>query len=346
MTTLIRTDASLRIGTGHVMRCLVLAKQKSKINKENCEGNILFLCRKRPGNMIDFIRSQGFPVIELSSVKEDDFSIGGNMEEEIETIASLSKDSFLKNQTLPNLVIDHHGIGIEYEKKVRPFVKQILVIDDLEDRPHDCDILLNQNYSTNTNRYEGLLPKHCQKLLGPKYALLREEFYQTRKILQESYYTKEFDKKKVLLFFGGTDPENYTERALRILMKCGDFEPQVVVGKNHPAIQGLEKILSKIPNSSLFVQTPFMHKILSSVSWFLGSGGSITWERMYLGVSGIVLSIAENQKKIVSELAKDGFHIETNLETLEGYILKMDWTALERMNWKCWEYTKSHGKYV
>jgi UDP-2,4-diacetamido-2,4,6-trideoxy-beta-L-altropyranose hydrolase len=316
---------------------LVLAQRKSG-DRERTSKNVIFLCRKRPGDLINFIREKGYEVIELPETTIDDFTIGGSIEEEVEVIASLSQRHADRDNDLPDLVIDHYGIGWEYERAVRPFVNQIMVIDDLENRPHDCDILLDQNYSSKRYRYKELVPSHCEILLGPQHALLRPEFKETRHRLSSLKESKRFDPEQVLVFFGGSDPDNYTERALKILIQTGRYKPEVVIGTQHPARENIVELLKEIPGSKLHVQTPYMNEILERVSWYLGAGGSITWERMYLGVSGLVISIAENQKNIVSELSRDGFHIETNLSDLGTCILELDWARLEGMNQKCWEY--------
>ncbi|MCH9055130.1 UDP-2,4-diacetamido-2,4,6-trideoxy-beta-L-altropyranose hydrolase [Synechococcus sp. PCC 6716] len=323
MLILFRVDSATMIGIGHLMRCLTLADALRR-RGATCE----FICRNHPHNSIDLVRQQGFRVYELPQAAEptapDDLGVGA-IADAIDTCQIIERCP-----TIPDwLIVDHYGIDREWELKLRPYVKRIFAIDDLANRPHDCDVLLDQNYTHHWDRYEGLVPENCCLLLGPEYALLRPEFLAARqKIEAEGRPT--FDPRKVLVFFGGTDPHNYTGQALNILKEIGDFAPEVVIGQQNPHRLEIASQMRAFTDGHLHIQTNTMAQIMCRCSWYLGSGGSVTWERMCLGLSGIVVITALNQSIFSSSLSQDNLQIvveELSLTAIkdayENYILKI-----------------------
>ena len=195
MTIFFRVDSSIQIGTGHVMRCLTLADElKLK------SANVSFICSEGPGNLINHIGQNGYKAYCLPSgiTREDD--------------RKLSEDILANHAVKPDwLIIDHYNIDTAYESPLRKFAKGIMVIDDLANRRHSCDLLLDQNYSKNTKRYHGLVPQSCIQLIGPKYAILRPQFRKVREQLKE----KNGSVARILVFIGGADPTKETCKLLR-----------------------------------------------------------------------------------------------------------------------------------
>lgn len=297
-----RVDSSLRIGSGHVMRCLTLADEL-----RSAGADCFFFCRPRPGDVVELIRKKRYPVFYFQGATDDTYSLGGASEEEVNVIARKVEENRRPGKK-PSLVIDHYGIDQSYESTVKPCFESLMVIDDLANRPHDCDILLDQNYSLRTDRYRSLVPEACRQLLGPEYAMLRPEFRYNRRKLELNGRNR-FDPEKVMVFFGGTDPDNYTGRTLMRLKEIGHFSPEVVVGMFHPALDDLKKLISSMPGARLHIQTHRMAQIMLGCSWYLGAGGTITWERMCMGLTGIVNPVAENQIVFSEALEKAGYHV-------------------------------------
>lgn len=288
MKIFIRTDASIDIGTGHVVRCMTLADEL-RLNG----ADISFICCEHKGNMIGFIKQKGYTVHSLPS--------NIDMEEDARLTRKILEDETVYYDWM---IIDHYGIDASWETPLRKFAKKIMVIDDLANRRHDCDILLDQNYNKNNSRYNGLVPEHCIQLLGPEYALLRPQFREARENLRE----RDGGVKKILVFMGGADPTNETGKVLKALnlLNRDDIAIAVVIGASNPVKNELEILTKRMPNTACYFQVENMAELMAHVDLCLGASGSTTWERCCLGLPSIVIILADNQKDIAEELEKEG----------------------------------------
>lgn len=292
-----RVDASINIGTGHVMRCLTLA---NRLRDKGAE--VSFICRAHPGNLIDWLESvKGMKVDCLPSepnwrLRPEDACLnhaswlGADMEQD----ALQTKELLLKQGGTDCLIVDHYALGAKWEAYQRSQTHKIMVIDDLADRVHDCDIILDQNfYADPESRYLGKVPDYCQRFLGPQHALLRPEFLEARKKL-----TKRDGKvRRILIFFGGSDPANETGKALAalaILNKRG-LAIDVVVGDGNPHKQEIKKLCKLIPGARYYCQVDNMAQLMAEADLMLSAGGTTTWERCYLGLPSLTLVLALNQ---------------------------------------------------
>lgn len=282
MQVLFRTDASVTLGSGHVMRCLTLAKALTQQG-----ANCYFICRKINGNLIDFIRQQGFTVLVLPA------QLNSEQEDAHQTLVQLQQPYQL-------LVLDHYELGYAFCQRLRQRCKTVLVIDDLANRSHDCDLLLDQNLLPNADaRYTALVPPNCKQLLGPHYALLRDEFYQTSASRQQNH---------ILVSFGGSDEHNLTALAINAIkqLKPGQVTADIVIGENNPWRIALEKQLASLPNMQLHVQSKNMATLMQRAQLMLGAGGATHWERCISALPGLVVTIAENQQATTAYLDKLG----------------------------------------
>lgn len=299
MNVVIRTDASLEIGTGHVMRCITLAKQLER------EGaNITFICRNFPGNSISYLQSQGFHVHALTLHENQNHWqwMRENWKQDAEetklTITNLNKKIGL-------LIVDHYGLDAKWESKLRSDVNHIMVIDDLADRSHDCDLLLDQNYYLNMQiRYKGLVSDSCVQLLGPNYALLRDEFLS----LDPQKINRDRNVKNILVFFGGTDPTGETIKTLQAIQRLNfsDVEFNVVVGVTNPRKGQIEKMCKSIPDVTFNCQVNNMAELMVKADLAIGAGGTTSWERCFLGLPSITIIVADNQKELSKAVAEKG----------------------------------------
>jgi len=303
-----RVDSSNTIGTGHVARCLTLA-DVFRIRG----AHVVFICRDLPGNSILQIRHNNFEVkvLPYSSavtpviVDSKDYVswLGVSLEEEItDSIAVLS--SF----KIKLLVVDHYGLDLVWENKLAKFTEKLLVIDDLANRGHTCDFLVDQTLGQKSSLYEYLVPKKCVVLAGSKYALLRPEFRERR--LASIARRKTPVLKRILVSMGGIDRLNSTCAVLDGLNNSNlssMIKVNVVMGSNAPH---LCDVVSYAQDSRFDVavrtNVSNMGELLCESDLAIGAGGSSSWERCCLGVPSIVIATADNQLDIIQKLAETG----------------------------------------
>lgn len=283
----IRTDASIEIGTGHVMRCLTLA---SKLQEGG--ASIHFICKVLPGNLIDYIRDKGYHVEEITNEMIDHKWTQRIFES--------------KNIDVDLLVVDHYGLDIVWETKMRPYVKKIMVIDDLADREHDCDILLDQNFYLNLKqRYINIVPVGCQLLLGPNYALLRDEFLSAFRSMK----SRSGKVNRIFIFFGGSDPTNETEKTVHaIIPLIGKYNLHidVVVGIANQNKKRIEVLCRENSNIHFYCQVKNIAELMSQADLSIGAGGSTTWERCFLRLPSLSVIVADNQRELTKAVATMG----------------------------------------
>ena len=304
MKIVFRVDASLVMGTGHVMRCLTLAQ----VLKEN--GVIpKFICRKHEGNLIDKIHSSGFNVHELEVLEETKINnklahshwLGATQQQDADDCIDI-----LKVEKTNWLIVDHYALDEQWQKKLKPYYKKIMVIDDLADRKHQCDILLDQNFGRSSKDYEILTLKSTKLLMGPKYALLRPEFEKLRQYSLDR--RKKANFKSLLINMGGTDPDNITEKVIEKLQAANlpkNVIITIVMGKTAPHLQSVKRCASELPYySEVKVDIDNMAEIMANADIAIGASGSTTWERCCLGVPTLQLITAYNQEFIAQKLDK------------------------------------------
>lgn len=202
------------------------------------------------------------------------------------------------------IVVDHYGIDARWEAALRRHTNRLMVIDDIADRIHDCDVLLDQNFYLNAeNRYVGKVPSESKLLLGPRYALLRDEFREWRKKMNP----RTGSVKRILVFFGGMDANNYTGRAIEAISDICNHEivVDVVIGSGHSQPKHIESRCMQ-NRFHFHLETPHMAELMATADLGIGAGGSASWERCCLGLPSVVVSLASNQIDIASALDSFG----------------------------------------
>lgn len=294
MNIVIRTDSSIEIGTGHVMRCLTLAKQLKRLG-----ANVTFVCRNLKGNSIKYLQSEEFEVFIISSTELEvkDFNlVEENWIYDVKETISLTKDL-----EIDLVVVDHYSLDKHWEGVIKGVTNKILVIDDLANRSHDCDILLDQNYYLDMEeRYKGLVPESCLLMLGPEYVLLRDEFIEVAR--NPRHRTGKVEN--LLIFFGGTDPTGETAKTLKSIKRMNYLfkNIDVVVGSANPNRDEINMLCNTMTNTHFHCQINNMAKLMWKADLSVGAGGSATWERCLLGLPSIVIITAENQRELTEVL--------------------------------------------
>lgn len=302
MNVYFRVDASTLIGSGHVMRCLTLAE---KLQRQG--ATICFISREQKGHLCDYIEKSGYEVLRLPSIQNNNGNLRNNpysqwLGEKLSVDAYQTKE-LLKDRKIDLLVVDHYAISEEWEKDLREISNKIMVIDDLANRKHDCDFLLDQNfYEDHSERYKNLVPEDCKLFLGPSYVLLRNEFY--CEVHKSKVRTKVV--KRILIFFGGSDPSNETGKVLASILDLNryDIQVDVVIGQSNLYKTDLESICENYEFLNFYCQVNNMAELINRADLCIGAGGTTTWERCFLGLPSIVISIAENQEEICKTLGE------------------------------------------
>lgn len=311
MKVVFRVDASSDIGTGHVMRCLTLAKA---LNKNGTECH--FICREHPGNLIEYVKEHGHQVHVLPFEERDSAKTEVNNESNRSELAhshwlgaNWKTDSELTSNILKSikpewLVVDSYALDIRWEGAVRKDCHQLMVIDDLADRLHDCDLLLDQNLGRTSNDYEKFLDSNTPMLIGPQYALLRPEFAILREYSLKR--RKVPHSKHILITMGGIDSQNVTKRVLDALRGCplpDDCHITVVMGLHAPWLESVQQQASAMPwQTDVLLNVSNMAKLMADSDLAIGSAGSTSWERCCLGLPSIMVVLAKNQLEIAEAL--------------------------------------------
>jgi len=179
-----------------------------------------------------------------------------------------------------------------------------MVIDDLGDREQYCDLLLDQNYGSDVEKYRDLVPKYCNVLTGTNYALLRPEFSQWRGISLEQRTTSKLNT--ILVTLGGVDPDNYTCRILEAISNAKlskDINITVIMGATAPYILAVKQQALAMPyKTEVKVNVSNMAELMANSDLAIGAAGATTWERCCLGLPSVQIVIAKNQQAIADSL--------------------------------------------
>jgi UDP-2,4-diacetamido-2,4,6-trideoxy-beta-L-altropyranose hydrolase len=311
-----RVDASLQIGTGHVMRCLTLADALSACG-EYCQ----FICRDHAGNLIEFIRNKGYAV-HISAVAPLSFDssqanqaasagqglLHGNWLGTTQTEDAQACADLLAKLRPDWLIVDHYALDARWEQAVKPHCTKLMVIDDLADRPHLCDLLLDQTFGCAPEEYRALVPDGCRLLCGSQYALLRPEFaalrpYSLHRRTQPSL-------RKLLVTMGGVDKDNATGQVLKALRTCAlppDCHITVIMGPHAPWVEAVTQQAQTMPlPTSVLTGVGDMARLMADSDLAIGAAGATSWERCCLGLPTIMLPLAENQVQSCHTLSETG----------------------------------------
>lgn len=296
MRVVVRADASPEIGSGHIMRCLTLADALASGG-----ARVTFLTRAGAGPLLDQIRARGH---EVHLLADDPLKSAPSPSATahdrwlpVTTVRDAEQAAVALGAMAPVdwLIVDHYALDAAWERAMRPLARQILAIDDLADRPHDCDLLLDQRFAADKDvRYDGLVPASARQLIGPTYALLRPEYAVSRRTQR----TRDGSIRRVLVFFGGADASNETTKAIEALrlLNHDDLAIDVVLGVMCPHAAAVRAALAALPNASFHQGVASMATLMVAADLAIGAGGGATWERCSLGLPTIALTVADNQR--------------------------------------------------
>lgn len=314
MIFVFRVDASVQMGTGHVMRCLTLATVLKKRG-----ATCYFICRDLMGHLVEKIEKLGFYVSIIGNDRDKetiDYVLPDNIQPLFHadwlgtTQMQDAQDCIpiLVNLKPDWLIVDHYALDHHWQSSVAPYHDKLMVIDDLGDRVHIADLLLDQNYGATFQKYQGKVPATCKLLTGSKFALLRPEFSQWRQYSLNRRYENN-SVNSILVTLGGADPDNYTTQILKQLSEIylhAETKVTVVMGVTAPHLATVKYQSSLMPvDTKVITDVSNMAELMSHADLAIGAAGATTWERCCLGLPTIQLVTAENQRQIAENLAKD-----------------------------------------
>lgn len=285
MKVVFRVDSSYKTGSGHIMRCIAMAE------KLKYYASVSFISRNLKNNINHIILQYGFDLIELDYPKFDNgtwLEVGyrQDAEDTINVLKAFS-DKIV-------LITDHYELDSKWEKLIKPYVHKIVVIDDLGNREHCCDILIDNSTENGNVKYKDILSSNCIGIYGRQYQIFRDEFLIQRENI--SHFIKKIEK--VLVFFGGTDPTRETLRLIKNInfLKHNHINFFIIVGESNPQKHEIENYLRKYTNTELLIQIPNMAECLTNVDICFGAAGVSNWERVFLQVPSFCVSVVNNQK--------------------------------------------------
>ena len=311
-----RADASLQIGTGHVMRCLTLADALAAKGAD-CQ----FICRAHEGNLIEFIRSKGYLTHALPAVSHGgSHASASHVEASSHDLAhshwlgaTQAQDaevcSTLLSAKRPDwLIVDHYALDTVWEAALAPYYHHLMVIDDLADRKHICDVLLDQTFGREAADYRPLVPAGSRLLCGSQYALLRPEFAAIRPYSLQRRAGPFM--RELLVTMGGVDKDNATGQVLQALRTCSlpeDCRITVVMGATAPWLGEVRNLAQEMPwPTRVLVGVSDMAQLMADSDLAIGAAGATSWERCCLGLPTIMLVLAANQLKVARGLEMAG----------------------------------------
>lgn len=303
MKIIIRVDANSTIGNGHLMRCLTLATAL----KAN-EHDITFICLEENRKQITSLVNNDFSIIFFNI--ERDKSHNNNSFEQQDALGCIKATQPLNVFDL--CIVDHYSLAKSWQLLMLRQSKKIMVIDDLANRKHYADILLDQSLNRPDTDYQKFVPKHCILLTGSEHALLRPEFSAVRKkAIQRHFSTTKIES--ILVSIGGTDPLNVTEKVIKALISLQQAIPtlfaNIVLASNAANKVTIQKHCQKHSWMNLLIDSPNIAKLIHSADIAIGASGSTAWERCCLGLPTLSVITASNQEFIAKTLENENAQI-------------------------------------
>jgi UDP-2,4-diacetamido-2,4,6-trideoxy-beta-L-altropyranose hydrolase len=286
-TLLIRADANVAMGTGHVMRCLALAQAW-----QDSGGDAVFGMNEPLPSIGDRLLSEGMEVVPVEA-------LSGSREDAGRT-AELASD-----RGAAWIVVDGYHFDADYQRELKAAGLQVLFVDDNGHASHyAADLILNQNVYADESLYPGREP-YTRLLLGSRYVLLRREFRAWqgwKRVIPAVGH-------KVLVSMGGSDSGNVTAAVIPALQSVpiDGLEVTVVAGAGNPHLESLEAAIRSCNGSFRLVKDAVnMPELMAWADVMLAAAGTICWEICAMGLPSLLVVTAANQRRAADRLAALG----------------------------------------
>lgn len=287
MKLIIRADASIQMGTGHIMRCLALAQALKQQG-----GTAVFAIATCPPSLQERLEGEGFAICSVAE------PMGSVMD---------AQSTILQAQQLGChwICVDGYQFGADYQRSLQMARLKVLFLDDYGHATHySAEVVLNQNISAQAEWYQNR-DRETKLMLGAMYSLLRQEFWTWRgwrRSIPEIAH-------KILITLGGSDPDNVTARVIEALqvVQIPRLELMVVVGGSNPHLAALQRCAERsIHAVQLLQNVTQMPVLIAQADLAIAAGGSTNWELAFLGLPSIIITLAENQTAIADQLQEQG----------------------------------------
>jgi UDP-2,4-diacetamido-2,4,6-trideoxy-beta-L-altropyranose hydrolase len=266
---LFRADATPQLGGGHIYRCLTLAHALAAE-----DWTCSFACNEGAEGVVPWLARSPFRRVDPNAPRPEPVDL---------------------------LVVDHYDLAADYESACRSWAKQILVIDDLANRRHDADMLIDQNVGRQSADYVAIVPRHCRLLIGPAFALLRPAFGRRRL----AGWRQRRDVRRVLVAMGATDPANATSVALSGLADVPDLAIDVVLGAAATHLNSVRDQVRALGDRCrvlVDVDDDAIAALIDVADLAIAAAGGSAWERCCLGLPTLLVILADNQRSAADHL--------------------------------------------
>lgn len=307
-----RADASSEIGWGHVRRCAAIACVLKGLGWQCCLATIA------DNSKLKFLPSGHFDKIKVISGVNDETSI--------------IRDFWTDGCQL--LIIDHYDRDQFFENSLCGWAEKIIVIEDLEGRVHNCDVLLDTSPGRHSECYSDRIPPNSLLLLGPLYAPLMPYFSALRPNVVPRIYSA--PAKRILVSLGATNPDGLLDKVLDAIEGSQlSLFPDLILAYQTPEINHLIERVRKLGGKTYF-GVDNVAPLMVEADFAIGAGGISAWERCVLGLPTLIIIIAENQRSNCEALEKLGAAqiVRPQVDLLIDAISKLasDPLALEQMS--------------
>jgi UDP-2,4-diacetamido-2,4,6-trideoxy-beta-L-altropyranose hydrolase len=294
-TLFIRADASVSIGTGHIMRMIALGQAWQAQG-----GEVHFLCAEITPALEERLASEGFQLSRISAV------LGS--QEDLGQTTHLITDTLQADRQNARVVLDGYHFGSDYQLGIKAAGFKLMVVDDYGHADfYHAEWVLNQNISAREELYAKRSPD-TKLLLGPKFAMLRKEFLAYKGWQREIAPVA----KKILVTLGGSDPDNVTLKVIQALIDL-DLHAKVVIGGSNPHLREIENFIQSQKDSTalieVIVNATNMPELMAWADLAITAAGSTCWELAFMELPSIFVILAENQVSIASLLEAEGFGV-------------------------------------
>jgi len=299
----VRVDAGPLIGGGHAMRCLTLADTLAARGAQ-----VTFVCAAMPDDLVNRIKESGHKHVRIRGVTGLNRDGGRWHERPLDDAAQAADTRETGSAVGPVdwMIVDHYLLDARWHSAARSFADRVLVIDDLANRPYDCDLLVDQTFGHTAADYENLIPPDVDVLAGGSHALLRPEFEQKRHSAL-ARRREPASVPRILISMGTTDIGGSTARIVdAVIASAPDCDVDVILGEQAPSLPYVRQVAASEPRINIHIDSHEMAVLMRNADLAVGGAGTTTWERCCLGLPAIAVVLAENQRPGATALAEAG----------------------------------------